>query len=80
MVSGLFISQLFCFAGLIYSVSAAHSGRFACAYDSSVPRDGRPTLTTQASQVEVSVFECESSGGVEWLREDTLRVSHIELR
>ncbi|CAI5454852.1 unnamed protein product [Caenorhabditis angaria] len=54
--------------GGVYGVSAAHSGRIACAYES-------PSSGTQSSiSLEVSVFECESSGGVEWLREDSFTI------
>ncbi|KAK0411859.1 hypothetical protein QR680_005883 [Steinernema hermaphroditum] len=52
--------------GSICNVSAAHSGRFACAFKA----PGSETF----NKIEVAVFECESSGGVEWLREDTLRI------
>ncbi|KAK6110658.1 RAVE protein 1 C terminal family protein [Brugia pahangi] len=57
--------------GQIYSISAAHSSRFACAY---LP-EGMSCATSSISSVKVGVFECESSGGVEWLREDTITVS-----
>ncbi|VDM12370.1 unnamed protein product [Wuchereria bancrofti] len=57
--------------GQIYSISAAHSSRFACAY---LP-EGMTCATSSISSVKVGVFECESSGGVEWLREDTITVS-----
>uniref|UniRef100_A0AC35TZX5 WD_REPEATS_REGION domain-containing protein n=1 Tax=Rhabditophanes sp. KR3021 TaxID=114890 RepID=A0AC35TZX5_9BILA len=45
--------------GQISALSAAHSGRFACAYR--LPGN---------ENLEVSVYECESTGGVEWRRED----------
>ena len=60
--------------GTIYNVSAAHSGRIACAYD---PRGG--TNLANASEVEIGVFECESSGGVEWMREDTLHIRDVHI-
>uniref|UniRef100_A0A1I7WD60 WD_REPEATS_REGION domain-containing protein n=1 Tax=Heterorhabditis bacteriophora TaxID=37862 RepID=A0A1I7WD60_HETBA len=59
--------------GMIYSVSAAHSGRIACAYD---PRCGGDLITLNTAEVEIGVFECESSGGVEWMREDTLPIKN----
>lgn len=58
-------------SGQIYSISAAHTNRFACAY---LP-EGRTDATSSISSVKVAVFECESSGGVEWLREDTIIVN-----
>ncbi|KAM3726028.1 DmX-like protein [Dirofilaria immitis] len=57
--------------GQIYSISAAHSSRFACAY---LP-EGMSDTISSISSVKVGVFECESSGGVEWLREDTFIVN-----
>ncbi|VDO29703.1 unnamed protein product [Onchocerca flexuosa] len=57
--------------GQIYSISAAHSSRFACAY---LP-EGMTGAISSTNSVKVGVFECESSGGVEWLREDTFIVN-----
>uniref|UniRef100_A0A0R3RIQ7 Rav1p_C domain-containing protein n=1 Tax=Elaeophora elaphi TaxID=1147741 RepID=A0A0R3RIQ7_9BILA len=57
--------------GQIYSISAAHNSRFACAY---FP-EGMTDATLSKSSIKVGVFECESSGGVEWLREDTIVVN-----
>lgn len=59
--------------GQIFSVSAAHSGRFACAY---LPEGVVVSSITNANSIKVGVFECESSGGVEWLREDTLLIDN----
>ncbi|KAK5967217.1 hypothetical protein GCK32_000230 [Trichostrongylus colubriformis] len=57
--------------GSILSVSAAHSCRIACAYDLK-----RECLQAQkVYEVKIGIFECESTGGVEWLREDTFAVS-----
>lgn len=58
--------------GQIYSISTAHSSRFACAY---LPEGMAGTALSSANSVKVGVFECESSGGVEWLREDTFIVN-----
>ncbi|GMT36366.1 hypothetical protein PFISCL1PPCAC_27663 [Pristionchus fissidentatus] len=60
--------------GMIYAISAAHSGRIACAYDSTYQRD---MTAGRSNKVQVIVFECESSGGVEWLREDTLTIDNV---
>lgn len=54
-------------------MSAAHSGRFACAY---LPAGTVHTGTFNAKSVKVAIFECESSGGVEWLLEGNLRIDH----
>ncbi|MFH4976062.1 hypothetical protein AB6A40_002771 [Gnathostoma spinigerum] len=63
--------------GQVYSVSAAHSGRFACAY---LPEGATATRASEISSIKVGVFECESSGGVEWLREDTLFIDNKPFR
>ena len=56
--------------GEVYAISSAHSGRFATAFRSSdsLYRDENLPLTRD---LKVAVFECESSGGVEWLQEDS---------
>ncbi|EGT40330.1 CBN-RBC-1 protein [Caenorhabditis brenneri] len=54
--------------GAIVKVNAAHSGRIACAYQ-------KPSTTNESNiSIEVAVFECESSGGVEWFREDSFSI------
>ncbi|GMT07275.1 hypothetical protein PENTCL1PPCAC_29449, partial [Pristionchus entomophagus] len=60
--------------GGIYAISAAHSGRIACAYDSTYQREA---TAGKAKKVQVIVFECESSGGVEWLREDSITIDNV---
>lgn len=34
-------------------------------------------ISSIAKNLELSVFECESSGGVEWLREDNFNLGKI---
>ncbi|WKY17140.1 hypothetical protein Q1695_001621 [Nippostrongylus brasiliensis] len=58
--------------GPVLSVSAAHSGRIACAYD---PKSGYST----EQNVEVGVFECESTGGIGWMREDTFVLKNVKM-
>ncbi|PIK56051.1 putative dmX-like protein 2 [Apostichopus japonicus] len=55
------------------AVSCAYNGRIACAYrtDSSTG-DGRIPL-------EVSIHECESTGGSEWIHEDTITLGRLNL-
>ncbi|CAJ0959160.1 unnamed protein product, partial [Mesorhabditis belari] len=60
--------------GTVYALSAAHSGRLACAYD---PRIGQYDVDDRPTKIDIGVFECESSGGVEWMREDTISISNI---
>ncbi|CAB3399146.1 unnamed protein product [Caenorhabditis bovis] len=54
--------------GAVYDITAAHSGRIALAYENS------GAITNDMNCIEVAVFECESSGGVEWLREDSFEI------
>ncbi|KAI1722626.1 dmX-like protein 1 [Ditylenchus destructor] len=60
------------FSGEVYSVSSAYSGRFAVAYRS--VGAGTMQATSIGKNLELAVYECESSGGVEWLREDTFNL------
>lgn len=53
-------------------ISAAHSGRIACVSEKNV-------FNYDSVSVEVSIFECESSGGVEWLREDSFCIQQQNL-
>lgn len=58
--------------GEVYTVSCAHSGRFAAAYHSGTI--GHKIGESVIQNIEVAVFECESSGGVEWLQEDSFNL------
>ncbi|XP_039758479.1 dmX-like protein 2 isoform X1 [Pararge aegeria] len=68
-------------------ISAAYSGRIACAYKCgrsfTRPKAG---LTTNNSNPDarfvnlcVCVYECESTGGAEWLLEDTIPLRNVSL-
>lgn len=59
----------------LVSLAAAASTRFAAAYD---PRTsgGRGPLEDRLS-IDVAVWECESSGGTEWVREETLAITDV---
>jgi hypothetical protein len=60
------------FSGKVCAMASAHSGRFACAFlpETSVIRD----MSTFAKNLSISLYECESSGGVEWLQEERLNL------
>uniref|UniRef100_A0A914YLS6 RAVE complex protein Rav1 C-terminal domain-containing protein n=1 Tax=Panagrolaimus superbus TaxID=310955 RepID=A0A914YLS6_9BILA len=60
--------------GEVYTVSCAHSGRFAAAYHSGAATLGHKVGASLTQNIEVAVFECESSGGVEWLQEDSFNL------
>ncbi|XP_060804377.1 dmX-like protein 2 isoform X1 [Amyelois transitella] len=67
-------------------ISAAYSGRIACAYKCGKSFT-RPKGTTTSSNYGdtrfvnlcVCVYECESTGGAEWLLEDTIPLRNVSL-
>jgi DmX-like protein len=62
------------------NISAAYSGRIACAfkYGKSFTR---PTKDPESRYVNlcVAIYECESTGGSEWVLEDTIHLKNIHL-
>ncbi len=68
-------------SGRLVSVSAAFSGRIACAYQSGHSFQ-RPREDPEQRYVNlcVAIYECESTGGAEWILEDTLSLKNIEIQ
>lgn len=78
-------------AGQPLHISAAYSGRIACAYKCgrsfTRPKGGSSTNTTNTGSSTdarfvnlcVCVYECESTGGAEWLLEDTIPLRNVSL-
>ena len=76
------------------SVSAAYTGRIAIAYQSghsyerspkrSQPKDGKYSQADDRKSMYINlctaIYECESSGGSEWILEDTIYLKNIELQ
>lgn len=62
--------------GKILSVSCAYSGRFACSFD---PLNEFDTTKSESVNIEVGIYECESSGGIEWILEDRLVLNNIRI-
>ncbi|XP_026326146.1 dmX-like protein 2 isoform X9 [Hyposmocoma kahamanoa] len=67
-------------------ISAAYSGRIACAYKCgrSFTRPKGANATTNPTDARfvnlcVCVYECESTGGAEWLLEDTIPLRNVSL-
>ncbi|XP_072938045.1 dmX-like protein 2 isoform X3 [Epargyreus clarus] len=69
-------------------ISAAYSGRIACAYKCgrsfTRPKGGSTTNNNSNPDARfvnlcVCVYECESSGGAEWLLEDTIPLRNVSL-
>lgn len=68
--------------GLPLNVSAAYTGRIAIAYQSgkSFTRQNTADPTLRYVNLCIAIYECESSGGSEWILEDTINLKNIELQ
>ena len=68
------------------SVSAAYTGRIAIAYQSghsyqkSPKRESKNDKSQMYINLCTAIYECESSGGSEWILEDTIYLKNIELQ
>ncbi|XP_052752135.1 dmX-like protein 1 isoform X3 [Galleria mellonella] len=69
-------------------ISAAYSGRIACAYKCGKsftrPKGNNTTTNSNPNDARfvnlcVCVYECESTGGAEWLLEDTIPLRNVSL-
>ena len=70
--------------GVPVSVSAAYSGRIACAYQAGhsftkKKAEGGKDPAQRYVNLCVGIYECESTGGSEWIREDTISLKNIEI-
>lgn len=63
------------------NISAAYSGRIACAYKygKSFTRPHKGDPDSRYVNLCVAIYECESSGGSEWILEDTIHLKNIHL-
>uniref|UniRef100_A0A1B6CLX3 RAVE complex protein Rav1 C-terminal domain-containing protein n=1 Tax=Clastoptera arizonana TaxID=38151 RepID=A0A1B6CLX3_9HEMI len=63
------------------NISAAYSGRIACAYKygKSFTRPSRKNPESRYVNLCVAIYECESTGGSEWVLEDTIHLKNISL-
>ncbi|XP_078694772.1 dmX-like protein 2 isoform X2 [Branchiostoma floridae x Branchiostoma belcheri] len=58
------------------AISSAYNGRFACGFKVlNVPSDKQTVPLDNNAAFCVAIFECESTGGSEWIVEDTLFLS-----
>ncbi|KAM7285267.1 dmX-like protein 2 [Ixodes scapularis] len=67
--------------GTPLSVSCAYSGRVACAYKRGQSFT-RPTSVNPSDRfvnLGVAIYECESTGGSEWILEDTVLLNNVSL-
>lgn len=62
-------------------ISAAYSGRIACAYKygKSFTRPTKSDPDSRYVNLCVAIYECESTGGSEWILEDTIHLKNIHL-
>ncbi|OQR78759.1 dmX protein 2 [Tropilaelaps mercedesae] len=63
------------------AVSAAYSGRVAVAFKlgSSFTRPTKGSDDARYVNLAVAIYECESTGGSEWVLEDTIRFRNVQL-
>lgn len=67
--------------GQLLNISAAYSGRIACAfkYGKSFTRPSKNDPESRYVNLCVAIYECESTGGSEWILEDTIHLKNIHL-
>lgn len=67
--------------GQLLNISAAYSGRIACAYKygKSFTRPTKSDPESRYVNLCVAIYECESTGGSEWILEDTIHLKNIHL-
>lgn len=67
--------------GQLLHVSAAYNGRIACAYKygKSFTRPNKADPDSRYVNLCVAIYECESTGGSEWVCEDTIHLKNIHL-
>jgi hypothetical protein len=63
------------------SVSAAYTGRVAVAYQTGTSFQRKGTVDPDSRYVNLctAIYECESTGGSEWILEDVINLKNIEL-
>lgn len=67
--------------GQILHMSVAYSGRLACAYKygKSFTRPSKNDHDSRYINLCVAIYECESTGGTEWILEDVIHLKNIHL-
>ncbi|XP_055842018.1 dmX-like protein 2 isoform X1 [Episyrphus balteatus] len=68
-------------SGQPLNISAAYSGRVACAYKygKSFTRPHKGDPDSRYINLCVAIYECESTGGSEWVLEDTIHLRNVHL-
>ncbi|KAG5878732.1 hypothetical protein JTB14_000166 [Gonioctena quinquepunctata] len=67
--------------GQVLNISVAYSGRLACAYKygKSFTRPNKDDQDSRFINLCVAIYECESTGGSEWILEDVIHLKNIHL-
>ncbi|XP_050512359.1 dmX-like protein 1 isoform X3 [Diabrotica virgifera virgifera] len=67
--------------GQVLNISVAYSGRLACAYKygKSFTRPNKSDQDSRFINLCVAIYECESTGGSEWILEDVIHLKNIHL-
>ncbi|XP_049821296.1 dmX-like protein 2 isoform X4 [Aethina tumida] len=67
--------------GQVLNISVAYSGRLACAYKygKSFTRPNKNDHDSRYINLCVAIYECESTGGTEWILEDIIHLKNIHL-
>ncbi|XP_074030533.1 rabconnectin-3 alpha isoform X2 [Leptinotarsa decemlineata] len=67
--------------GQVLNISVAYSGRLACAYKygRSFTRPNKDDQDSRFINLCVAIYECESTGGSEWILEDVIHLKNIHL-
>ncbi|CAH0558785.1 unnamed protein product [Brassicogethes aeneus] len=69
--------------GQVLNISVAYSGRLACAYKSGKsftrPNQNKHDHNSRYINLCVAIYECESTGGTEWILEDVIHLKNIHL-
>ncbi|KAF5272292.1 hypothetical protein FQR65_LT04949 [Abscondita terminalis] len=67
--------------GQLLHISVAYSGRLACAYKygKSFTRPNKSDHDSRFINLCVAIYECESTGGTEWVLEDIIHLKNIHL-
>ena len=68
------------FAGMPVSVSAAYTGRVAIAYQAGASFHKKDDHASKYVNLCTAIYECESTGGSQWIREDVIHLKNIELQ
>lgn len=62
------------------SVSAAYTGRVAIAYQTGTSFHKQGDADSRYVNLCTAIYECESTGGSQWIREDVIHLKNIELQ